>query len=368
MGIDIEFPRYIAKNEETLLQRIQFSYSPLHEMMRSMHVLRNPKHHGIHLPWVIEAAKHLTESMKRDLNYFHLCYELGVPIRLTPGLSQTVFSMEEELSLLSKSLYKTESNQILNELIQVSEHKENKFIPSLAKGIEWEGFSFSDKKDLIEDLKTDPQEVINRFLNFLKNYWEEIFMSIWGELKDQLLDEIVSQTKELKQNGFSSFIQSTSSRIHWSHENATLHFHKPFDWNYKIKSDDAIIFVPSYFVWPHLFVDQTHKGIVVVYDSSKARKESQPEQPIDRMVLICRALGEPTRLQLLKLLQNRALTTQSLAQICHLSEGTVSRHLQVLKKADLVTFTKEKKYVLYTCKKDVFNTISNLVTEATTIL
>ncbi|MEM5681142.1 ArsR family transcriptional regulator [Bacillus paranthracis] len=50
------------------------------------------------------------------------------------------------------------------------------------------------------------------------------------------------------------------------------------------------------------------------------------------MVDIYRALGEPSRLQILRILQERSLTTQSLAQICHLSEGAVSRHLQVLKR------------------------------------
>ncbi|MDF2032477.1 metalloregulator ArsR/SmtB family transcription factor, partial [Bacillus sp. Cr_R16] len=98
---------------------------------------------------------------------------------------------------------------------------------------------------------------------------------------------------------------------------------------------------PSYFVWPHFFVDEIKEGVVIVYDSSIAREQAFPEQPIEKMVDIYRALGEPSRLQILRILQERSLTTQSLAQICHLSEGAASRHLQVLKKEKLVTSRKD---------------------------
>jgi DNA-binding transcriptional ArsR family regulator len=366
MGIEIIFPAYIANNNETLLQRIQFSFSPLHEMFRSMHVLNNPKHHGIHLLWVIEAKKKLTENLQNDLHYFNLCFELGVPPILLPGVYQSVFSIKEELDLLSKRLTVENARKIHHELALVSVHRENQFIPSLAKGIEWEGFTFSNKSDILEDLKRKPKIVFNRLLNFIEEYCNRIFSPVWDDLQGKLLDEIVEKTTLLKVKGFSAFIDSLSSeRIRWSNKKNTLYFHKPFKKNYQMKSDESIIFMPSYFVWPHFFVDEMKEGILIAYDSSKAKEEALPEQPIEKMVNIYRALGEPSRLYLLKILQDRALTTQSLAQICHLSEGAVSRHLQVLKKANLVTSEKDGKYVLYKSRKDVFQTLSRLVMEAT---
>ena len=366
MGIEIIFPPYIANNKETLLQRIQFSFSPLNEMFRSMHVLNNPKHHGIHLPWVIEAKKNLTNEMQKDLQYFNLCFELGVPPTLLPGIYKSVFTIEEEIELLAKKLTVKNARKILHELTLVFEHRENRFIPSLAKGIEWTDFTFSNKSNILEDLKRRPTFVFRRLLNFLTDYYQIIFSAIWEDLKSELLNEIVEQTTLLKTKGFSAFIASLSSeRISWIDNKNKLYLHKPFKTIYQMKSDESIIFMPSYFVWPHFFVDEIKEGVVIVYDSSVAREQAFPEQPIEKMVDIYRALGEPSRLQILRILQERSLTTQSLAQICHLSEGAVSRHLQVLKKANLVTSKKDGKYVLYKSQKNIIQILSKLIMEAT---
>ena len=93
-----------------------------------------------------------------------------------------------------------------------------------------------------------------------------------------------------------------------------------------------LLFLCLVILFGHIFCRRNKRGVVIVYDSSVARKQAFPEQPIEKMVDIYRALGEPSRLQILRILQERSLTTQSLAQICHLSEGAVSRHLQVLKR------------------------------------
>ncbi|WP_257132035.1 MULTISPECIES: ArsR/SmtB family transcription factor [Bacillus] len=189
---------------------------------------------------------------------------------------------------------------------------------------------------------------------------------MWEELNCELLNEIVKQTTLLKTRGFSAFINSLSSeRISWIDNKNKMYLHKPFKTIYQMKSDESIIFMPSYFVWPHFFVDEIKEGIVIVYDSSIAREQAVPKQPIEKMLSTYRALGEPSRLQILKILQDRSLTTQSLAQICHLSEGAVSRHLQVLKKANLVTCRKDGKYVLYKSRSNIIQSLSKLITEVT---
>ena len=39
--------------------------------------------------------------------------------------------------------------------------------------------------------------------------------------------------------------------------------------------------MPSYFVWPH-FCRRNKRGVVIVYDSSVAREQAFPEQPIEK--------------------------------------------------------------------------------------
>ena len=54
MSITIRFSDYALETNETLIQRIEFVYSPLNELFRSLHVLLNPRHHGTNIDWVIE--------------------------------------------------------------------------------------------------------------------------------------------------------------------------------------------------------------------------------------------------------------------------------------------------------------------------
>ena len=49
MTISVRFSNYALKTNETLTQRIQFVYSPLNELFRSLHVLLNPRHHGTNI-------------------------------------------------------------------------------------------------------------------------------------------------------------------------------------------------------------------------------------------------------------------------------------------------------------------------------
>ncbi|MGR9634745.1 hypothetical protein ACU82A_24955 [Bacillus cereus] len=120
--------------------------------------------------------------MQKDLQYFNLCFELGVPPTLLPGIYKSVFSIEEEIELLAQKLTVKNARKILHELTLVSEHRENRFIPSLAKGIEWTDFAFSDKSDILEDLKRRPNFVFCRLLHFLADYYKKSFFQLYGKI------------------------------------------------------------------------------------------------------------------------------------------------------------------------------------------
>ena len=70
MAIKINLGAYALQNNETLTQRIQFIYSPLNELFRSLHVLLNPRHHGVNIDWALTARQHLSSNFFNDLHYF----------------------------------------------------------------------------------------------------------------------------------------------------------------------------------------------------------------------------------------------------------------------------------------------------------
>ena len=65
------------------------------------------------------------------------------------------------------------------------------------------------------------------------------------------------------------------------------------------------------------------------------------------MAELFRALAEPTRLLLLIALSTRERTVGELVDLVHKPQSTVSRHLSVLRQADLVVTRRDAQHVHY---------------------
>lgn len=60
-----------------------------------------------------------------------------------------------------------------------------------------------------------------------------------------------------------------------------------------------------------------------------------------------RALADPVRREILRMLKEDSLTASEISAAFPITDAAVSRHLSVLKKADLVTSEREGKFVRY---------------------
>ena len=345
MAINIEFSTYALQDNETLIQRVQFVYSPLNELFRSLHVLLNPRHHGMNIDWALEIQKKMSHNFFNDLHYFSALYELGVPPFLFDNFERISANLDQEIEQLQQYLLQANSSDIIRVLEKTLNERNNQFIPTLAKNLEWQGFSLNASDELLYDLKKDPHGVFQHLLNFIKKYREQVFDKIWQEknLEMFLKNEIKKQSIYLSRYGFNSLIDNLQiGRIFWQKEQLVVV--KPFERSIQLTDRDAILFIPSYFIWPHLFVNQFKHGIVLCYDAlNKLNTHNHPQQLAD----VFNALSDVIRLKIMKHLANTPSTTQALGQILTMSDSTVSHHLKILKKSGLVTTHKQGKFVLY---------------------
>ena len=70
-----------------------------------------------------------------------------------------------------------------------------------------------------------------------------------------------------------------------------------------------------------------------------------------------KALSDPARREILIMLKNKRMSAGDIASNFEMTGATVSYHLSVLKKADLVYETKEKNFVFYELNTSVFEEI-----------
>lgn len=60
-----------------------------------------------------------------------------------------------------------------------------------------------------------------------------------------------------------------------------------------------------------------------------------------------KALSDPARRKILELLKNGCLSAGEIAGHFDMTQATVSYHLKILKKADLIRETREKNFIFY---------------------
>jgi DNA-binding transcriptional ArsR family regulator len=113
-----------------------------------------------------------------------------------------------------------------------------------------------------------------------------------------------------------------------------------------------IILAPSYFSRPYNFLlaggDWRFFGYPIADDALDAVDPLAPPQSVVRLH---RALGDDTRLRILKLLAARDLYLTEIAQALELSKPTIKHHLALLRAAGLVTVTESGTVMYYSVRR-----------------
>ena len=113
-----------------------------------------------------------------------------------------------------------------------------------------------------------------------------------------------------------------------------------------------VILAPAYFVRPYNYLlggDDWRLFGYPVADS--ALDPVDPMAPPQALVRLNRALGDDTRLRILRLLRDRDLYLTEIAQALELSKPTIKHHLAQLRSAGLVTLTEEGGLSYYSLRR-----------------
>ena len=76
-----------------------------------------------------------------------------------------------------------------------------------------------------------------------------------------------------------------------------------------------------------------------------------------------KALADPTRREILNLLKNGRLSAGEITDHFHITGAAISRHLSLLKEADLIRDTRDGKYIFYELNASVLEEIMLWLTD-----
>jgi len=355
LTIEIEFPTTILKNNRLLRQSIQFTFSPMNELFTSLHVLRSPKNHSLMISWELKAQTIMNSILRDDFDFFGPLFDYSIPSFLLPSLTWSVKNVTEEFDQLQRNLYSLKREQIIHHFSVAQGIREKEFQPSKKLQLEWDSYTSNGLEKLTDAFLTNQKGCSDRLIEFLKKYNELIFNDIWEEvhIKNILCEEITKQSQYITQQGLNAtIIALKNDKIYWAGKKLMLY--QPFKEQITMAIEDKITFIPSYFVWPHLFVETIATGICITYSVNIPNATNfTPE----KMQFILSAVGDTTRIQILNFLKQAENTNQGLAQLLNLSESNISHHLAILRTTHLISQRRVGKYVLYKVTPVVTNLI-----------
>jgi DNA-binding transcriptional ArsR family regulator len=113
-----------------------------------------------------------------------------------------------------------------------------------------------------------------------------------------------------------------------------------------------VILAPSYFSRPFNLLLAGPDWRFFAYPVADAALEQDPLAPPPGLLRYHRALGDGTRLRILRLLSEKDLYPTEIAGLLELSKPTVSHHLAQLRAAGLVTVVETGAYLSYSLRRD----------------
>ena len=335
---------------ENSTEHVAFAYSPLLECVLSLHVLVEPKHHALHHSWV-RRMRNLDAGIKRRIDTFRFIYETHLPDMLGPSPFGSPMTFEEELERVCSHpphLLVEEFGRPLFD--HGGRHGERVFDDPHVRQTMLGRASATGQSSrrAAELLLDDPLQFAHEFADFLVAYWQSVFAAEWRQVDLVLADSTADSDRRLARLGIWAVLGRLPTHYRPDPGRHILEIDLPHEHSVFVSADNPLVLTPSVFAWPHVFVNcDPPWPTSLVYPAPSLARDAVAQIPPSELTLILRALADDTRLRVLKLIAEQPRTTQELAPLVGLSMSGVSKAIQKLAEAGLISSRREGYYVVY---------------------
>ncbi|MGE5630413.1 MAG: metalloregulator ArsR/SmtB family transcription factor [Caulobacteraceae bacterium] len=296
---------------------VEFVYSPFFEMMCSLHVLARPEHHLERLEWAADMKAKLPQALYEELMYF--------------GRNSDEWCGAMDFCDVSDNIVDLNTIAVLDSIADLDSEK---------------FFKVLSNSNQTPSIPSDADSFRRRFFACLKAYYFQFFENELRYMEPLLIRILKGQAVACDKAGLREYAKTIHDRIEVTADKLVFYKYKTFSFDFeRIKKITVKI---SSFISPHLLVvinDPEH--IQLTYRAHL--QEAAPEVPVD-LYKTMRALGDQTRLKILKAIYQGQSSTQSLAVDLKLTEACISKHLKVLYESGLLYKQRKGNYIYYMIK------------------
>jgi DNA-binding transcriptional ArsR family regulator len=185
------------------------------------------------------------------------------------------------------------------------------------------------------ELLADPSALQGRILTVLRA-WQPRFAEIESRVAAILERDYDGRALDRERLGAADLVEATTGGVRYLPEPGI----------------SRVVLAPSYFARPYNFLMSIRDTRFFGYPvADSALDPSNDLTPPLSVVRLHRALGDETRLRILKLLSTRDLYLTEIAQLLDLSKPTIKHHLAQLRAAGLVTLTESGTVMYYSLRR-----------------
>ena len=328
------------------LEQIRLGTSRVLEAAHSWHVLADPSHHALHLPWV-RACRRLPDGLRQRMREHSFAVRVYLPAFLEAGIAHPDATLDEEATLIRA----IPPSLLVRELVLtlLDWHEPGDLADPAVQGRVIAAAASQRAAALLRQIFDDPAAVRDRLLTLIGDYWQDGFAAEYQRIEPDLHQAMEDAARTLGQAGPLGLLASLVPEVVTDPAGRSVLIPRSHRHHVTIGDHGGITLVPSVYAWPHVRVTCDHPPwpLTLTYPIDPLIRPLAPPLAPDQLARQLRATAAGPRLELLHLTSTQPRSTQELARLTQLSEAAVSKHLQTLHDARLLTRRREGYYVLY---------------------
>lgn len=335
-------------------ERVAFAYSPLLELVLSLHVVAAPKHHSLQHPWV-RRARRLSPELKRELAALQFAYHSLVPDFLFPEPGDQFDSFSDELVRLRGLDPTLAAFEFMRPLYDHGGDRDPAKLrdPKIRRFVERNAALCGGDPRAALQLFDEPAALLERFARLVETYWDEAFADEWEKLEPRLAGAVSESGRQIAGAGVYALLASLWPRLRVDAQAEEFGLDVPHHHDVEVTEERPLVLVPSAFVWPHVRLNCDEPWpLAVIYPAPFVARDARPQIPDAELLRVLKALADDTRLRALRLIAERPRSTQELAPLVGISEAGLSKHLRLLAEAGVLDTRRDGYYVLYSLVRE----------------
>ncbi len=187
--------------------------------------------------------------------------------------------------------------------------------------------SLPDEAALVALIQT-PQALKTRLVSLLIRFWDEIYRREFETHREALARSVAYHRRRTYPRNFSDLFRQVTGRAPTPTVRDYVQEH--------LAQIERVIFCPCAHLGLYFQLTLSYPTLVVAFNYRTTPAQETEGTAAVELFPPLKALSDETRLHILSLLQEREMYAQEIVETVGLSQSTVSRHLQLLERTELI--------------------------------